>query len=74
MRKDQNKLTPRECDVLSLASTGMSTKQIADKLCISRATASTYLQMIHQKYNVQTRISAVLKGIALGEIPNALSK
>jgi len=53
-------LSPREVDVLRLASKGLTTKQIADRLFISTKTADHHIQHIYNKIGVSTRAAAAL--------------
>ena len=56
-------LTRREADVLRLVARGMTDRQIAATLYISRKTASNHVQNILRKAGVSTRTGAV--GFAL---------
>jgi DNA-binding NarL/FixJ family response regulator len=51
-------LTPRECDVLELLLEGLSSKEIARSLGISRATARCHVQNILTKLGVYSRTQA----------------
>ena len=53
-------LSRREVDVLRLASRGLTTQQIADKLFISAKTADHHIQHIYNKIGVSTRAAAAL--------------
>lgn len=55
----EKKLTAREYDLLALLETGMTTKEIAERLFISQATAKTHLVSIYRKLEVKNRTSAV---------------
>lgn len=48
------KLSDRELEVLQLMGKGLTTSQIADKLCLSVKTVETYREHLKQKLNVQT--------------------
>lgn len=58
-------LTPRERQVLELASEGRTTPQIAAALVISPATVKTHLEHIYRKLDVHDRVSAVARALRL---------
>lgn len=62
LRRPQNPggLSRREVDVLDLAARGLTTKEIADRLCISPKTADHHIQHIYNKIGVSTRAAAAL--------------
>ena len=53
-------LSRREIDVLALAARGLTTKELADRLCISPKTADRHIQNIYDKIGVSTRAAAAL--------------
>jgi LuxR family maltose regulon positive regulatory protein len=59
-------LTEREQTVLGLLPTGLSAREIADELGISRDTVKTHTKRIYQKLGVSTRRGAVSRGRELG--------
>jgi LuxR family maltose regulon positive regulatory protein len=61
-----DELTAREQTVLGLLPTGLSAREIADELGISRDTVKTHTKRIYQKLGVSTRRSAVARGRELG--------
>jgi DNA-binding NarL/FixJ family response regulator len=52
--KPETNLTPREEQVLKLVAKGKSSKQIADLLCISERTVTTYRQLLMEKLNIHS--------------------
>ena len=62
----QEKLTPREQDVLHLLIKGLTNKEIADDLFISEKTVKSHLNKIFKKLNVSRRLGAILTAIKLG--------
>jgi PAS domain S-box-containing protein len=61
-------LTPRERQVLELASHGRTTPEIAAALVVSRATVKTHLEHIYGKLDARDRVSAVARALRLGLI------
>jgi LuxR family maltose regulon positive regulatory protein len=61
-----DELTAREHAVLGLLPTGLSAREIADELGISRDTVKTHTKRIYQKLGVSSRCSAVARGRELG--------
>jgi PAS domain S-box-containing protein len=61
-------LTPRELQVLALASDGASVPAIARELVVSPTTVQTHLKNIYGKLCVHNRAAAVAKAIRLGII------
>ncbi len=61
-----DELTAREQTVLHLLPTGMSAREIADELGISRDTVKTHTKRIYQKLGVSSRPDAVSRGRELG--------
>ena len=59
-------LHPREKEVLRLASSGMTNKQIAVTLSISEHTVSTHFFNIYRKLGVSTRLEATLVALQEG--------
>jgi DNA-binding CsgD family transcriptional regulator len=52
-------LTRREQEVLELLAEGLSTKKIASKLFISKATVRNHIQHLMQKLNAHNRVEAI---------------
>jgi LuxR family maltose regulon positive regulatory protein len=61
-----DELTPREQTVLGLLPSGLSAREIADELGVSRDTVKTHTKRIYQKLGVSSRRSAVARGRELG--------
>ena len=61
-----DELTAREQTVLGLLPTGLSAREIADELDISRDTVKTHTKRIYQKLGVSSRRNAVARGRDLG--------
>jgi LuxR family maltose regulon positive regulatory protein len=61
-----DELTAREQAVLALFPTGLSAREIAGELGISRDTVKTHTRRVYQKLGVSSRRSAVARGRELG--------
>lgn len=61
-----DELTAREQTVLGLLPTGLSAREIAGELGISRDTVKTHTKRIYEKLGVSSRRSAVARGRQLG--------
>jgi DNA-binding NarL/FixJ family response regulator len=59
-------LSPRELEILRLVATGVSNKEIADRLVISEGTVKNHLSSILSKLAVKDRLQAVIKARELG--------
>ncbi len=62
------RLTPREYEVLDLLASGLSDREIAQKLGVSNETARTYTKRLLQTLSVNNRMQAVLKGVRCGMV------
>lgn len=62
-------LTDREVQVLRWIATGKSDWQIGQILEISAKTVNYHVENVKRKYDVATRIQAVVKAIRLGKLP-----
>jgi DNA-binding NarL/FixJ family response regulator len=60
----RNPLSPRELDVLKLASRAMSNAQIANSLYIAQGTVKRHLTNIYAKLGAVSRLDAVNKAVA----------
>jgi two-component system nitrate/nitrite response regulator NarL len=65
-RDDRSVLTPREAEIIRLASDGCSNGEIALELHLSVATVKTHLQHVFEKLEVSDRAAAVAKSIRRG--------
>ena len=61
-------LSDRDVRILGLLASGMSNKNIADRLCLSDLTVKNYLVQIFDKLNVSSRTEAVIKLLKMGII------
>jgi DNA-binding NarL/FixJ family response regulator len=55
----QEPLTPREMEILERVAEGMSNREIAEALSISRATVETHVQKVYRKLDVKSRTQAL---------------
>jgi len=69
MKVKSLRITPRELEVLQLMARGMTTREMADSLCVSENTAKTHAGRLLDKLGVNRRIKAVEAGRSLGLIP-----
>jgi len=67
----EERLTPREEQVLRLAATGLTHRQIASRLGIQAKTARNHLANLYDKLYIHSRAQAVLQAIRLGLIDPA---
>lgn len=59
-RRELTGITDREREVLTLVGSGLSNTEIAAELCISVATAKTYLTRLLTKLNARDRVQLVI--------------
>ncbi|MGA8848211.1 MAG: response regulator transcription factor [Dehalococcoidia bacterium] len=59
-------LSERESEILKLVTSGMSNKEIAEKLFLSQRTVKAHLTNIFNKLNVASRSEAIVKGLQWG--------
>lgn len=62
-------VTPRELEILALIASGMSNREIAEKLFVSENTVKTHSSRLFDKLNAKRRTQAVQIGKELGLIP-----
>ncbi len=65
---DQARLTTRELEVLRLAASGRSNKQIGSELGLSPRTVQVHLSGVLSKFGVASRTEAVIEGLKRGWI------
>jgi DNA-binding NarL/FixJ family response regulator len=63
------RISPRELEVLSGVSEGMSSADVANLLCISKRTVDFHLANVYRKLGVTNRMAAHRAAIAHGLIP-----
>lgn len=63
LRSPDEILTPREAELLSLLTEGLSNRELGQRLFISEATVKTHLAHIYAKLGVETRASAIATAI-----------
>jgi DNA-binding NarL/FixJ family response regulator len=57
-------LTDRELEILIYLSKGMTNKEIASELCISRHTVKAHISEILRKLNLRNRINAAIYALS----------
>jgi DNA-binding NarL/FixJ family response regulator len=73
-RRAMTRLTPREIEILSAISEGMSTREIAAALSISPYTVSNTVKSVLRKLAVNNRTRAVLLALRDGWLPIATAR
>jgi DNA-binding NarL/FixJ family response regulator len=63
LRNPDEILTPREAELLSLLTQGLSNRELGQRLFISEATVKTHLAHIYAKLGVETRAAAIATAI-----------
>ncbi|MCA4134227.1 response regulator transcription factor [Arthrobacter sp. M4] len=63
LRNPDELLTPREAELLSLLTQGLSNRELGKRLFISEATVKTHLAHIYAKLGVETRAAAIAVAI-----------
>ena len=68
-RCEENQLlTPREIEIMTLLSKGLLNKEMADSLSLSLNTIKIHLKNIYQKLEVNNRLEAIIKYYKLDEL------
>jgi DNA-binding NarL/FixJ family response regulator len=65
-RRELTGITGREREVLTLVGSGLSNTEIAAELCISVATAKTYLTRLFTKLDARDRVQLVILAYEAG--------
>ena len=65
-QKIKDLLSDREMEMLKLLATGMSNKEIAEKLCLSLRTVKAHMSNIFTKMNVASRSEALVEALRRG--------
>ena len=68
-RLNELAITPRELEILGLIASGLSNREIADRLCVSENTVKTHSSRLVDKLGARRRTQAVQLGKASGLIP-----
>lgn len=66
-------ISRREFDVMMLILSGLKPKEIAERLCLSPKTVSTYRQRLFEKLGVKTDIGLALAAVRQGLLPDDVS-
>jgi DNA-binding CsgD family transcriptional regulator len=66
----RTRLTPREREVFAMLAEGLTGAEIADRLFLSRETVRTHIQNGTARMGAKTRVEAVVRAVAGGEIPS----
>jgi DNA-binding NarL/FixJ family response regulator len=64
--KEDHDLSPRELEILRLLALGLDSREIADRLFISRETVRNHSKHIYEKLHVHSRSQAVARAIREG--------
>jgi DNA-binding CsgD family transcriptional regulator len=62
-------ITPREHEILGLIATGLSNREIGERLFVSENTVKTHSSRLFEKLGVNRRVQAVIKARELGLTP-----
>ena len=68
-KQEELGITKRELEILSLIASGLSNREIAEKLFVSENTVKTHSSRLFDKMNVKRRTQAVQIGKEVGLIP-----
>ena len=68
-KQEELGLTPRELQILELIASGLSNREIAEKLFVSENTVKTHSSRVFEKLGARRRTQAVQMGKELGLIP-----
>lgn len=62
----ENKITPREMEVLQMIADGLLNKEISSLLSISENTVKFHIASLYTKLGAQNRVEAIRRGLAAG--------
>jgi DNA-binding NarL/FixJ family response regulator len=65
-RRDRNQLSPRETDIVRLVASGLTNREISQRLGVSDKTVKNHISHIFAKLNVTTRTQVVVHAIRSG--------
>jgi DNA-binding CsgD family transcriptional regulator len=68
-KQEELEITPRELEILELIASGMSNREIAEKLFVSENTVKTHSSRVFDKLGAKRRTQAVQLGKEFGLIP-----
>ena len=63
---EEHVLTPRETDILQLVARGLSNREIAEAIALSRLTIESHTRNIYRKLAVRSRTAAVFQAQSMG--------
>ncbi|GAA1559160.1 hypothetical protein GCM10009827_095200 [Dactylosporangium maewongense] len=63
---DETRLTRREREVLTMLGSGLSTRGIAQRLCLSQRTVAKHQEKVYRKLGTSDRLTTVLRAQRLG--------
>jgi len=66
-----SRLTPRELEILTLITQGLTNGEIGEELGLSINSIKTYIRQAYRKIDVERRTQAVAWGMANGLLPDA---
>jgi DNA-binding NarL/FixJ family response regulator len=68
-RLQQLGITPRELEILELIAAGLSTREMAERLCVSENTVKTHTSRLFDKLSAKRRTQVVQLAKEAGLIP-----
>jgi NarL family two-component system response regulator LiaR len=68
-KREELEITPRELEILELIASGMSNREIAEKIFVSENTVKTHSSRVFDKLGAKRRTQAVQLGKEFGLIP-----
>ncbi|ETT26292.1 DNA-binding response regulator [Rhodococcus aetherivorans] len=69
-QQEEVALTPREHEVLELVIAGLSNREIAQRMQLSRSTVNTHVEHLLRKLKAPNRVGAVVRAVRLGLVSN----